>query len=705
MRYIHLFLACLLCLFSIYAEPIALDNNILKATIDPETLSVELESKNNKWMVSLPTKRPQKYLVDNIISTNNSVEFNIENINVKYTLINYGVLASFTSDKAVSICWPVVDFNDANLILPYQDGRFIPHDADNWWNYLHDREFDIIESLSMPFIASNQDNGTIIWIFEQPHRNNLIFKDHIADVTHNFVTLPAQKPYVVKIIVSDNKEVTESAKIYREEFLKNKNLVSLSKRQVTNPKLNILPGALHAYLWGNGDIAMRDVKDWGGLVKYTANNTVILTRLNAQTKKILITAQKSKYLDKYQKSSVLAGLNAALLKLSITQRTESLHALTEFLKPNQEHGQAVSIAMLHALKKLQIDNARLVLVGAMDGAYHQEVATAADKMGYLFGPYDSYASVHDPKLKDTEGTWDTPQMQGNLYDTSAMKDSNGNYYTGFQKKGRVPNPKVLWPYVKTRFEENLKVNYNSYFLDVDAAGEYRDDYSDAHPLTKEENVFFYKERLEWLKSKGLVVASEKGIAEFVDVIDIAEGSTSYPFYWEDEDFKNKKSKSYIGNYWPSDEPTLFFGTIALKEQLLERQFDPAFKLPLYEYVFHDYVIAVDHWEVPVYKFDNAYKSRLLTHILYQSTPIYHLNIESIEHPIFLESYNKWKNLNQKLAFASLDEFKYLTSDRLVQQTRFGDIIITANYKTESYNNIPPMSAMINHNDRIQIVVP
>ena len=83
-------------------------------------------------------------------------------------------------------------------------------------------------------------------------------------------------------------------------------------------------------------------------------------------------------------------------------------------------------------------------------------------------------------------------------------------------------------------------------------------------------------------------------------------------------------------------------------------FDPRFKIPLWETVYHDCLISTAHPASPSLKYSNIKTDVALTEMFYQYPPIYNLN------------------------------FEFLTDNRLVQRIQFGNIQLVANYASNSY---------------------
>src|SRR5262249_39246670 len=116
---------------------------------------------------------------------------------------------------------------------------------------------------------------------------------------------------------------------------------------------------------------------------------------------------------------------------------------------------------------------------------------------------------------------------------------------------------------------------------------------------------------------------------------------------------------------------------------------PRFRLPLFETVFHDSVVATHHWSWPSLKTRDQAKTVELLELLYQVPPLYHLNIAEFEKrkPQIKRHYDFFSPLHRETALLPLTGFERLTPDGMVQRTVFGDKIeIVANFGTEDFHH-------------------
>jgi Glycosyl hydrolases related to GH101 family, GH129 len=121
-------------------------------------------------------------------------------------------------------------------------------------------------------------------------------------------------------------------------------------------------------------------------------------------------------------------------------------------------------------------------------------------------------------------------------------------------------------------------------------------------------------------------------------------------------------------------------------------FDPRYRLPLFETVFHDSVISLDFVGVPLMKFTNLVQTRSLLLLLYNVPSLWSLDQKAVaDYGARIKAMNGFfAPIHRRIGDKPLTRFEWLTPDRMVQQTEFAnEIVMTANFSDRIFNGIPP----------------
>jgi hypothetical protein len=319
-----------------------------------------------------------------------------------------------------------------------------------------------------------------------------------------------------------------------------------------------------------------------------------------------------------------------------------------------------------------------------------ETIAAAKSYGYVIGPYDTFDNIQDPKTSDSF----TSVFDEALYRTGSVMKQDGDRLIGFGERGYELSSEALKraarPFFAERVNAHLQTGVNGYFLDVDAAGDLHDDFDPQHPMTLAQDRANRLERMRFIsQQKKLVLGSESAAAWSTPVIHFSHGSLTPKslLLW-----KLLRNQELIGGYWPPERPRNKFLAVEAPADFATFTFDPQYRLPLYEAVFHDSIISTDFWGVPLMKFKNLVQTRMLLLLLYNAPAIWHLDQKALrEDGSRIKVLNAFFSpLHRRIGGEPLARFEWLTGDRLVQQTQFGDqVVMTANFSDHAFGSIPP----------------
>lgn len=654
----------------------------------------------------------------------------------KYTRSGLRVQASFTEDRltvtfdptrATSFTWPVVSPTPSvrALIWPRWEGCYIPLGDAQWRRYLiEDSPWDTLEGISMPFFGLDCGGRMLTYIAVNPYNNAISFSEPgsrlRAAFTHVSPRGKPPMPFGFEISLAKTSSPVDPARQYRRYLIRSRQFVTMEQKRKAVPDVARLLGAAHVYLWGDGLFTRSDVPParWAPFCRSLVSQAErsgpgvakrLHSLLTADEWTAVTSIAKADWPDAYSKGIVAAGISRALADpefydaaswagINLSESTAALLAKDRERQPPAERsrlncllldaafpntflpardwGDGVSLKMLARLKDAGLDRLSLCVDGWQAAEKHPDVVAEARRLGYLFGTYDSFHTIHDPRLLGTAATWDTAQFDdAALFKSGAIVGPTGRELTGFRKSGFKLSPIAARAAVEKRVHRNMAAApFNYYFVDCDAYGEVYDDYSPLHPTTQAGDVAARLSRLAWIRDTfHSVIGSEGGSAYAASTIHVAEGMFGPGFGWGDKDLKDKASPYYLGAYYPPDGPRVFTQQVPLKDKWKYLYYDPRFRLPLYETVFHDSVVTTNHWSVESLKFSNAVQDVALTELLYQVPPMYHLNLDEFaKHEAAIKRhYAFFSPIHRVLGFQPMTAFDFLTPDRLVQRTSFG----------------------------------
>jgi len=655
-----------------------------------------------------------------------------------FLLKENALLARFASAEPGRFTWPILDVQAGvrAFILPLFEGSYVPPEDPAWRAFLASRSpMTTTEGLSMPFWGIDCGGRTLTYVIANPFNNILEFDDLGPRLglrlTHEFTSNGPRKECGLIVALAGDCPI-EPARQYRRWLVQQGQFVSLREKIEKVPDARKLLGAAHVYLWGDALISRHDVLDWRGFAAKLVEQggrpqpspgKRIWEMMQPATRSAAAEVVSAGFASRYVKGQLAEELSGMLGRRDfydaaywqgvelppeaqdlLARRTQDLDeprlyrlnsllfqaAFPQSLARCDLWGDGVSVKMMDMLTAAGLGRLWLGL-NSWQGAFkHSQAIKRAKELGYLIATYDSYASIHQPGEADT---WETAQFDAELYETGAVVRPDGTKRQGFQGKGYALSAIAARPYVEKRVRGLMSAmpeRLNSWFVDCDAFGDLSDDHSPLHPATQEDDMNARLARMAWIRdSYRLVIGSEGGAAYAAPTIHFAHGMMTPVIGWGDPDLhKDKASRYYLGAYWPPDGPAIFMNQVPSKERYRPVYFDPRFRLPLYETVFHDSVVATHQWGFGSLKFSDQAETIELLELLYDVPPLYHLNIEEFQKRKegIKAHYAFFSPLHRELALLPLTEFAWLTPDRLVQRTVFGeDVETVANFGRQGFD--------------------
>ena len=719
-------------------ETVGFSNTVWTVDIVPHSLAVKASPADDETEVLISSGQVALGDVTEFSQEGNIASWRLPDLllTVRFELIKESLSVEFVQDRlesgASSLTWPLLEAPQSlrGYIFPFFEGSYVPKEDVKWQDFLCERgPIDTTAGLSMPFWGLDLDGRTLTYILTHPFNNQIHFsKTSYSElgmkVTHTFTPNWERKTYGLRISLGAASPVAP-AKQYRQYVIENDEFVSFAEKVEKTPEAEKLLGAAHVYLWGGKLLSQYDVTDWKKFsTKLKGDSEVakqIWTQLNTATQDIVRDIAQSDHASNYSRRVISRAISEQLEKpdfynatawteVSVVPEVEALisrdvstlsstevyrrncllfyAAFPDTLRHPNEWGDGLSLKLLNRFVESGLDRLWLGVDSWQDGFRHPTAVAKAKELGYLVGPYDSYHSIHHPNEKDT---WETAQFDLSLYETGGIVNADGTKSSGFKKKGYHLSPLVAQPYVESRVNNivgQMPTDFNTWFIDCDAYGELFDDYSVSHPATQLDDMNARLARITWIQdTHNMVVGSEGGAAYAAATIHFAHGMTVPVIGWGDPDMKTKTSPYYVGGYWPPEGPAIHIKQVPLKPNYLYHYYDPRFRLPLYQIVFHDSVITTHHWGSGSLKFENAIATLALLELLYNVPPLYHLNMAQFsKHKAWIKRYYAFFSpLHRQVGGQTMTDFEWLSDDRQVQRTEFGDAVeLFANFRAGAF---------------------
>ena len=399
--------------------------------------------------------------------------------------------------------------------------------------------------------------------------------------------------------------------------------------------------------------------------------------------------------DSYRKTVLLRSLNAALNTMARKNwqaraapdmqvlasaygelRTRLARDFADALSATPERwGSTLSLNTFEQLRKAGLSRLWLGLgEGWEGGLWHPETVRAGVAAGYLLAPYDSYETA----LASNENPdWTTAHLGDKAHAECAIVLKDGTLKSGFQQSGHYTDPGCMRSLLKARIRAvQARAGFNSWFLDAYATGMLYDSYRPGATLTQAQNAQDKIDASRWInESLQLPSGSEDGNATTAQGVFFTHGMQTPVIGWGDVDLSKKTdSDFFLGKWYPSEQPAVFFKQVPLKEPYRRIHFDPATRLPMYQTVFHGSVISTHHWLFDSLKLSNVRVPNELTQLLYNVPPLYHLSAATLSErlPLMARQDAFFRPLHERLVTQAMTDFRWLSADRLIQQTTFAD---------------------------------
>ncbi len=297
------------------------------------------------------------------------------------------------------------------------------------------------------------------------------------------------------------------------------------------------------------------------------------------------------------------------------------------------------------------------------------------KPGVLTSRYDIYQDLMDPAIVREQGMWRHGDWTQEGFPADIMLDAAGRPLKGWEvkgKDGRMYPCAVLCDsraleHARRRVPAELRTHpYGCRFIDTTTASPWRECYHPDHPLTRGASREWKMRLLAYLSDElGLVTGSETGHDAAVPFVHYFEGMLS------------------LGPYRVPDAGRDMARTWTEVPELVARfQLGHAYRLPLWELVYHDCVVAQWYWGDYNNKLPALWDKRDLFNALYGTPPMFMFDRVGWERQAdrFVRSYQAVCPVARATGYAEMTDHRDLTPDRAVQQTTFANgVTVTVNF--------------------------
>jgi len=227
-------------------------------------------------------------------------------------------------------------------------------------------------------------------------------------------------------------------------------------------------------------------------------------------------------------------------------------------------------------------------------------------------------------------------------------------------------------YAKRRVPAELATHpYRCRFIDTTTASPWRECYHPDHPMTRTESRHWKMQLLRYMSEEcRLVTGSETGHEAAVPFVHYFEGMMSLGPY------RIPDAGRRMAELW-----------MEVPERVAKFQTGHFFRLPLWELVYHDCVVAQWYWGDYNNKLPALWDRRDRWNLLYGTPPMFmfHRKLWEDNRDRFLESYQTAAPVARATGYNEMLSHCWLTADHAVQQTRFaGGVTVTVNFGDEPY---------------------
>ncbi len=314
--------------------------------------------------------------------------------------------------------------------------------------------------------------------------------------------------------------------------------------------------------------------------------------------------------------------------------------------------------------------------------------------GVLTSRYDVYQDVMDPAnfpaLPHIHGDWVTEAWPDDV-----IRTANGDWLRGWAVRGTngawfpcgVICDRQALPYARRRIAADLtRRPFRARFIDTTTASPWHECHHPSHPMTRTDSREWKMKLLDLVsREHRLVTGCETGHDAAVPFLHYFEGMMSLgPFRVPD-------AGRDMARIWTE-----------VPDHVARFQLGHRYRLPLWELVYHECVVAQWYWGDYNNKLPALWDKRDLFNTLYATPPMFMFDRDlwRRQRDRFARSYRASCPLVRAVACAEMTDHRFLDPLRDVQQTRFANgVTVTVNFGDQPHqlpdgSAIPPASSRV-----------
>ena len=340
-------------------------------------------------------------------------------------------------------------------------------------------------------------------------------------------------------------------------------------------------------------------------------------------------------------------------------------------------------AVARELKRIGFDNFLLAAITRHDlGCWitPEEVKELRKIPRILVAEYDVFRDTMEPSMLDkidaVRPHWPLGVWEANEY----VMERDGKPLRGWKValKEQPDRPivgclllceKMAPRYIRERLSKSLAESpYNARFLDVTgtAVGEC---WNPAHPLSRRQSMVARQDMFKVVHDEfSLVTGTEDGLECFAPYVDYFEGIVST-------------------SYWRIDGGRIMWKIYGETPEKARISIDPTIRYPFWEMCFRDCVVGYSYWSCYNNKFPQDWWKLDLLNVVSGTPPMYLFTPEVFERQKerLAASYKVATSTARAAKGATMDEYRWLTADRLVQESEFSNgLTVTVNFSDSPF---------------------